>query len=247
MIDYELQKLAALSYIDAELEELQDEFGDLPERVAEKEKRVVRAKEVVDETNEILDRLREFLVEAKATLAEMKEREDVLTKQQFLVRNNKEFDAITNELNTIKYQTSELSTQLSKEIVKESSLMRLLEEQENAFANEKAELDELEKEIRELSSVQDEEVDVFYKKRDKLTPKINEKAMLEYNRVRVFHKDAAVQIRKNSCSGCYSSIPSQLIVEIRNNLDTVRHCENCGRILLPEEFVIDKDLLKEIK
>lgn len=245
-MEYQLHRVAALALIDERLEELHEEFGDLPQKVKDKEKKVLNAKTMVEETKEILEKLKFFVSNAKNTLTELKAQEETLSKQQFAVRNNKEFDAITAELASVKQNQDQLSTQLSKEIVKEDNLAKLLVEQEAAYEQEAAELKELEKEIRELSIQQDDEVAVLYTKRDKVYPTLDEKIAHDYVRIRTFHRDAAVQIKRNSCSGCFSSIPSQIIVEVRNNLNTTRFCENCGRIIIPEEFVIDDELLNSI-
>ncbi|HCN04396.1 MAG TPA: hypothetical protein DIS79_02160 [Bacteroidetes bacterium] len=54
-----------------------------------------------------------------------------------------------------------------------------------------------------------------------------------------------VAIRKNSCSGCYSAIPSQRIMEMKYNREKIHTCENCGRILCTEDEAVDIDTLVE--
>lgn len=248
-MEFQLQRVAALAYIDEKLDELQEDFGDLPLKVQDKEKKVSVFLNTVEETRGILSNIKKFCSTAQLTLKELKEKEENFSKQQFLVKNNKEFDAITSEVTHVKTEYERLENQLRTETVKSENLDRILKDQELEYETEKDELKVLEKEMRELASSQDEEVKDLYIKRDKVFETISKGISVEYNRIRAFHRNAAVQVKRNSCSGCYSSIPPQLLVEIRKteNLDLPKHCEHCGRILIPEEFVIDDDLIESIK
>ncbi len=248
-MEFQLQRVAALAFIDENLDELQEDFGDLPIKVQEKEKKVSVFLATAEETKDILNNIRKFCSTAQLTLKELKEKEENLSKQQFLVRNNKEFDAITNEVTHVKTEYERLENQLRTETVKSENLVRILKDQELEYQTEKAELKVMEKEMRDLASSQDDEVKDLYIKRDIVFETINKTISVEYNRIRAFHRNAAVQVKRNSCSGCYSAIPPQLLVEIRKteNLDIPKHCEHCGRILVPEEFVIDDDLIATIK
>ncbi|MDQ1267270.1 MAG: uncharacterized protein QG635_2424, partial [Bacteroidota bacterium] len=79
-----------------------------------------------------------------------------------------------------------------------------------------------------------------------IVKKVDAQNLKDYDRIRKFHGDAAVRVRKNSCSGCFSLIPQQIIVELRNNLNKLYFCENCGRIMYPEEILITDKLLDEL-
>ena len=48
----QIYKLAALAYIDAELDELEEEFGDLPQQVKDAENKVNERKALADETRQ---------------------------------------------------------------------------------------------------------------------------------------------------------------------------------------------------
>ena len=56
--------------------------------------------------------------------------------------------------------------------------------------------------------------------------------MNTYERIRVAKKGMAVAYCNGGvCSGCFSFIPPQKVVEIRN-MKRLYHCESCGRILV---------------
>lgn len=242
-MENQLLYLASLSKIDQKLDELNDEYGDLPQKVKEQKAKVNELNKLVEETKQILEDVKNFIINSRITLNELKDKEEKLSKQQFKVRNNKEFDAISKEIEHSRTEFSRITTELRTVNVKEENLLLTLEQQVKDLNEAQAELDELLEEEKEISSNQNDELNELSKLKKSIKSKISKKNLEEYKRIRLLHKDAVVLIKKNSCSGCYSNVPPQKIVEIRNNLDHLFYCEHCGRILYPEEIKIDKKIL----
>jgi uncharacterized protein len=245
-MEYQIQYLALLAIIDGRLDELNEEYGDLPLKVKELEKKTESFKELVDETRGILDDIKKFVSVSKVTLVELKTKEEKLAKQQFKVRNNKEFDAITKEIEHLRAEHLGLTDKLRTEALKEENLNRILESQVKEFEESKIELTASQEQLSILASDQNEEVNLLLAKRKRLTKKVNKDSIDEYERIRKYHVDPVVKINKNSCSGCFNSVPPQKIVEIRNQLDKLFFCENCGRILFTEEFTIDESMIEKL-
>jgi|GEM_PF-161834 len=242
----QIKSLATLAYIDEQLDELKDEYGELPDKVRSQEAKVVKLKFMIEETSRLLVDIKAFCSTAKVTLMELKEREEMLAKKQFLVRNNKEFDAVTNEIKFAREEHERLSDRLRTEGLKEENLTKILAEQVSQFETAKIELDYLEQQIKQLSSEQDKTLKDLFKKRDMILSSLNSNPRTHYNRIRVFHNDVVAKIKRDSCSGCYSSLPKQQIVEIRNNFEEVLfYCENCGRMLIGEESFVDESNFDE--
>ncbi|TAL70039.1 MAG: hypothetical protein EPN82_05355 [Bacteroidetes bacterium] len=239
----QIYRLALLSKIDDELDERKEEFGDLPDKLKNIEKRLEEAKIRFEESEQILSDNKKFAANAKVKLKSLKEKEDKLSKQQFLVRNNKEFDAITKEIENIRDEYGKLSTELRTTGIKEENLNAKIDEQKQDVKSIESELKDAKEEFNTITNDQDEDVKLLVKKRKDTLKKINKEFIKEYNRIRDHTLDAAVRVKRNSCSGCFSSIPPQKIVEIRNNLEMIFTCENCGRILYPEDIIInDEDI-----
>lgn len=232
------QLLAYLAIIDRNLDELEEEFGDLPQQVEELEKKNSDLAKTVKETEQILEEVKEFCSVTKVTLEDLKAKEEKLSQQQFQVRNNKEFDAITSEIKHVKEESKMLTEKLRQETIKQQNLERILDEQKAELISSKEELKNIKKELDEVQEEQDEEKAEFEERREKIISKIDKESLAKYERVREYHSDAAVKVKRNSCSGCFSSIPPQLIVEMRSDDDVLYTCENCARILIPEEIEI---------
>jgi predicted nucleic acid-binding Zn-ribbon protein len=117
----QIHYLAALSYVDQKLDELSEEFGDLPDKVKASKRTVDELKAIVEETESILNNVRQFTSNSKVTLQELREKEEQLSKQQFLVRNNKEFDAITKEIEHVRHEHTRLIDELRTVGIKEEN------------------------------------------------------------------------------------------------------------------------------
>ncbi len=241
-----IQNLAALSFVDGRLDELREEYGDLPEKQKNAENKAKDTKALAEETEGILKEIRHFCSTSKVTLVELKSKEEKLAKQQFLVRNNREFDAITNEIETIRKEHEMLSDKLRTEGIKEENLGNILKEQQKNYEQAAKDLEEISSEMEIVTSDQNTEFSQLKDKRDEIAGKVKASTLKEYERVRNQYNDAAVSVKKNSCSGCFSAITPQVIVEMRNNMDKVYFCENCGRLLIPEEVSIDDSVLESI-
>ncbi|MBX3045336.1 MAG: hypothetical protein KIT33_12330 [Candidatus Kapabacteria bacterium] len=237
-MDSQIQCIAILANIDLRLDEMLEDYGDLPDQINKIEMKVNEKKLLVEETEGILAEIKKFVSSAKATLVDLKDKEERLTEQQFKVRNNKEFDAITNEVAHLKSEHEKLSDRLRTEGVKQENLMNILEGQTKEYDEAKKELEDKYEEAQLLSGDQNEELTYLQNKRLDIVKIIQSKFIKDYERIRTMHRDAAVIIKKNSCTGCFSAIPAQIIVEVRNNPNHTYYCENCGRLLLPDDIVV---------
>ena len=106
-----LQNLASLSVVDVRLDELKEDLGDLPKKIKAHEAIVLDKKTKVKETSGFLKDVVNFKTKSSATLQDFVEREKQLAEKQFGVRNNREFDAITKEIEGIK---TEVDTKIRK-------------------------------------------------------------------------------------------------------------------------------------
>jgi predicted nucleic acid-binding Zn-ribbon protein len=231
--------IAQLAMIDDRLDELMEDYGDLPEQIKKKEVKLHEKKIIAEETELILNEIKSFISKAKVTLVELKTKEEKLAQQQFQVRNNKEFDAITNEINHLKTEHEKLSDKMRTEGIKQENLNRIYEDQVKQRKDAQTELDDKYDEVQKLAGDQNDELATLKSTRVEILGILTPKILRDYERVRTIHRDSAVRIRRNSCSGCFSAIPAQIIVENRNSLNDPFFCESCGRILIPEDLYVE--------
>jgi predicted nucleic acid-binding Zn-ribbon protein len=230
-----MTQLAELAAIDLQLDELHEDLGDLPKEVKDSERTVKTRTALAEETQQLLDELLTFRANAHIMLQEIKDKEAHYTEQQFQVRNNREFDAITKEIESLRENRNRINEEQRTSAVKEDNIRQILTQQQQDLADARELLADKERELEELSSGHNNEMKALVERRVELAKTIDSNPLADYERIRTFHTEAAVPLRKNCCSGCFSAVPAQKIVEIRNNLNKLFLCEHCGRILFPEE------------
>ena len=238
-VDYSMQEkimaLYELQKIDSQIDEINKIKGELPLEVQDLEDelaglntRVENINAEIEELNSLTRQRKREVDQAKIMIANYKE-------QQNNVRNNREFDSLTKE---IEYQ--ELEIELAEKRLKEYSAgiksKKAIIEQTNADLEERTIDYKAKKE--ELDSIEAEtaqQVTDLTAKAEKAKEPIDERLLVAYNRIRknVHNGLAVVTVTRDACGGCFNRIPPQRQVDIRQGKKLIV-CEYCGRILVGE-------------
>ena len=241
-VDYSMQEkilaLYELQKIDSKIDEINKVKGELPLEVQDLEDEMAGMKTRIEHINAEIEELNTLSKQRKREVDQAKIMIGNYKEQQNNVRNNREFDAITKE---IEYQ--ELEIELAEKRLKEYSAgvkakKLQLEEVENLsveraadLAAKKAELEGIEAETAPL-------VAEYAAQGERVKEKIDERLLAAYDRIRrnVRNGLAVVTVKRDACGGCFNRIPPQRQVDIRQGKKIII-CEYCGRILVadPEE------------
>jgi len=224
-----------LQSIDDQLDELEELRGDLPNAVEVLEEKISAIKDsVVSKETEQKESLKKRK-ENDNEIEKLKENQKKFKAQLYQVRNNKEYDALTKEID----HTDELISKLEAE---NDALADLSKNLTDEIESVKPQLDELNEELK----VKQADLKVIIKANEKEEAKLREKRkQIEtltkkadhsvYMRIRKAKKGMAVAtIKRSACSGCHNIVPPQRQLEIRRN-NKLFFCEYCGRILVSTE------------
>jgi predicted nucleic acid-binding Zn-ribbon protein len=155
--------------------------------------------------------------------------------QQNNVRNNREYDAITKE---IEYQ--ELEIELAEKHLKEYAVAlknkkAQLEDAEAVVAERNIDLAAKKSELESIEAETADQVAELTAKGEVAKVKIDERLLVAYNRIRrsVRNGLAVVSVKRDACGGCYNRIPPQRQVDVRQGKKLIV-CEYCGRILVAD-------------
>jgi predicted nucleic acid-binding Zn-ribbon protein len=227
-----VKQLIDLQEIDSRFDVLQLQKGDLPLMIEEAEEDLefkIREKQEIEGNIQKgeADR-RMFQMEIEASNEKLKQYEEQLYK----VQTNKEYDAISLEIDTKKMEIKELENKILQSIEEEEELKSKIDEIEDSIMKLNDQLTEYRRELDDIILHTREEEALLKKEREKILTNIDKRYVWQYDRIRKA-KDglAVVPIKRNSCGGCYSAIPPQKIVEIRE-MNRLFTCEYCGRILV---------------
>ena len=86
--------------------------------------------------------------------------------------------------------------------------------------------------LDEANSLIENEEKELVKKKDDYLKKISDESLIEFyeNKKNEYGGLAFAQVSRNCCESCYSSLPPQLIIDIKNQLELVT-CPTCSILL----------------
>ena len=165
-------------------------------------------------------------------LDSLKEQLKKYESQLYQVKTNKEYDAIANETENVKKKINELETAILESTEKIENLTKSNAEIEDVIKKLSEDYDDNNVALQDRISASSEEENLLKHERDIVEKKLSTQQIKAYQRIRSAKKGMAVAYCNGGvCSGCFSFIPPQKVVEIRS-MKRLFHCESCGRILV---------------
>ncbi len=153
--------------------------------------------------------------------------------QQNNVRNNREFDSLSKEIEFQKLEV-ELCEKRIKEFTFEMKNKKEVLENSKALIDErKQDLAAKKKELEDIvSETQTDEEDLIQKAKE-IETIIPERLVTAFKRIRKNARNglAVVTVERNACGGCFNKIPPQRQLDIASHKKVIV-CEYCGRILV---------------
>jgi len=238
-VKQKLADLYELQLVDIKLDSLEELRGDLPLIVNE-----LNAQMKVLQNNIDAKQVDKYSAQTKREENDnqIKLHAENLTKykaQLYKVRNNKEYDALTKEIDFAENGIKELNKEndeLETKILVYSDEINTIEKELEKL---KIEFLEKEEELTKIIQSNEKEESRLREIRNKVAEKIKKLEMNTYCRIRKAKGGIAVaSIVRGACSGCHSVIPSQRQLEIKKNNRTF-NCEACGRILVSAEIALE--------
>ncbi len=236
-VEERLKSLYQLQTVLSEIDRIKQVRGDLPLEVKDLEDNIEGLKTRIDNYTREIDELRKKLTTEKEKIKEAEAKIVRYKEQLDNVRNNREFDLLTKE---VEFQNLEIelcekhindySRVIENKTADIASTRDVLADHEHVLQEKKAELEEIVSETR----MQEEQL------RDKaktLEPRIDERTLTAFKRIRKNARNGLgiVYIQRNACGGCFNRIPPQKQMEIKMHKKVIV-CEYCGRIMIDPEL-----------
>lgn len=223
--------LVELQDVDSQLRELNELLGDLPKKV---NKLLSEEEELINNVASGKSRLKEIglsLNKAEHKMADLKQKIDKLKGQLSLVTSNKQYDALTQEIEYLKEQLNEVELEdLELEEEKESLTNDIKEKEENleSLSND---LSTRRVKLEKLISESSENKSSLEKEREKKLVNIDESVLNRYTQISTAREGlAVVTLEGKACSGCGFVVPAQDVTDIRDK-DFFYNCDVCSRFI----------------
>jgi predicted nucleic acid-binding Zn-ribbon protein len=234
-----LESLLKLQIIDSKLDEIRKVRGDLPAEVQDLEDEIAGYETRIGKYKEELTILNETISKHKQEIKEAERLIEKYQQQQTNVKNNREFEAISKEM-----ELQDLETQVAKKKIRET-LAKIekkeesIEETENALNERNKDLKNKRKELDIIMSESEEDEDKLKKEREKRSKLIEPRLYKPYMKTRENAQNglAVVTVKRDACGGCFNIVPPQRQAEIREKKKIIV-CEHCGRIFADVEEVV---------
>jgi predicted nucleic acid-binding Zn-ribbon protein len=232
-VEDKLRAIYDLQLIDSRIDEIRNVRGELPLEVEDLEDEVAGLSTRSEKLKGELEVIEEQIKGKKIAIDEHKEVIKKYTKQQESVRNNREFNSLTKEV-----EFQELEIQLAEKQIKEmkasiehkkeviSNLKEKLDAKSSHLKHKKSELDAI------MAETQKEEI-FLTEKSAEFASQIEERLLAAYNRIRSSVRNglAVVSIERGASAGSFFTIPPQTQVEIASRKKIITD-EHSGRILV---------------
>jgi len=232
-VEEKLRALYDLQLIDSRIDEIRNMRGELPLEVEDLKDEVAGLTTRLQKLNTELETIEDQIKVKKNDIDTFKESIKKYTEQQKDVRNNREFNSLTKE---VEFQNLEI--ELAEKHIKEFKVS--IEHKKSVLTQTTEKLDaksvHLEHKESELNSIlaeTEKEETLLTQKSQEFAELIEERLLNAYTRIRngVKNRLAVVSIERGASAGSFFTIPPQVQVEIaaRKKIMTDEHS---GRILV---------------
>ncbi len=241
-VEEKLKALFELQMVDSKIDNIKRLRGELPLEVQDLEDEIEGLQTRIQNHEDDLAKHEEGILTKKNEIKDAQALIKKYTEQQNNVRNNREFDSLSKE---IEFQTLEIElcekrikeytvkTEDKKVVIEDSK--GILEDRTGDLETKKAELDSI------TSETQKEEEDLE-KKSLSILEMVEDRLSNAYKKIRGNARNglAVVPVQRDACGGCFNKIPPQRQLDVRSRKKIIV-CEYCGRIL------VDPDMEEEFK
>lgn len=230
-----LQNLTNLQYIDNRIDELKRLRGDLPEEILDIETEITRLEARIKRSKA---EIKDLEVEKSNLELEISEADSLVEKyeeQQLSVRNNREYDALTKEIETQKQIKENAQSRLEEIALQKQELEKMVEESGAKLEETRKMLDEKKSNLDKLIENTKQEEQELLRKREEAVKNLDTRYLRSYERLRkgLNNGMAVVAMEKGSSLGMM--LPPQVQVEVRRK-NKIIFDENSGRIVVDPSF-----------
>ncbi len=247
-VEKKIKALQKLQDIDSKLDDIKKVRGDLPEEVQDLEDEIAGYDTRLSHFKETLANLEQSIVDRKAAIKESEGLIQKYQEQQNNVRNNREFDAISKEI-----ELQELEIKVSEKKIREAGYLiekqnKEIEDLSAIMSDRNIDLDKKKEELTTIMSESEDEEAKLLGTREKAAKGLDDRLFTAYTKLRGNLRNglAVVSVKRDACGGCFATVPPQRQADIREKKKLIV-CEHCGRILVDVEEVIVEEKPKKTR
>ncbi len=239
-----LENLVKLQSIDSELDELIKVRGALPEEVMDLEDEIAGYQTRVDKQNQELSDLEAGISSNKSAIKDAEKLIKKYEEQQMNVRNNREYDAISKEIELQQLEIQILEKRIRESYERIEAKNEEIAQTQGVLSERTKDLDSKKNELEVITQESEDDEKKLLKDREKAVKSVEDRLLKSYDKVRHNMRNglAVVPVKRGACGGCFNIVPPQKQAEIREKKKLIV-CEHCGRILADVEDEIEEEVV----
>lgn len=240
-VEDKLRALYDLQLIDSRVDQIRNVRGELPLEVEDLEDEVAGLNKRIEKQENELSLIEDQIKAKKILIEDSKAAIKKYSEQQKNVRNNREFNALSKEV-----EFQELEIQLAEKNIKEYKAQ--IEQKNEVIGTTKERLSERETHLKHKTSELDailaeteKEEKALLKKSEDFEKEIEERLVKAYKRIRTNVRNglAVVPVERGASGGSFFTIPPQVQVEIAGRKKIIID-EHSGRILVDAQLATEE-------
>jgi predicted nucleic acid-binding Zn-ribbon protein len=241
-VEEKLKALFELQMVDSKIDNIKRLRGELPLEVQDLEDEIEGLQTRMQNFEDDVVKLEEYITNKKNEIKDAQTSIKKYTEQQNNVRNNREFDSLSKE---IEFQTLEIELyekRIKEHTVKIEEKKAVAGESKGLLEDRTGDLEIKNSELNSITSETQKEEEGLEKKSLAIQEVIEDRLRNAYKKIRGNARNglAVVPVQRDACGGCFNKIPPQRQLDVRLRKKIIV-CEYCGRIL------VDNDMEKEFK
>ena len=237
-IEQKLEALYTLQQVDSKIDKIRAYRGELPLEVQDLEDEVAGLETRI---NNFQEDVKKFATEVANYKIKIKEAEALIKKyenQQNNVRNNREYDSISKEIEYQQYDIQLSEKRIREATAKSDEIATKITAAQQRLEERKSDLNIKKEELNSIIEETQKEEESLLKRSAECEGLIEERLLVAYKRIRKNARNglAVVGINRDACGGCFNKIPPQHQLDICTHKKIIV-CEYCGRILVDKEII----------
>ena len=240
-VEEKLQNLYELQRIDTEIDKIKTLRGELPLEVQDLEDEIAGLETRIENLKVELGELDKTSSTRKMDIKKAEEAIKKYSEQLDNVRNNREYDALSKEI-----EFQKLEIELQEKRIREAQKAKaekeaLMEESKKRYEDKVSDLEAKKGELNDIINETHKDEESLQTKSEELAATIDERLLTAYRRIHSNARNglAVVTVDRDACGGCFNKIPPQRQLDIRSRKKIIV-CEYCGRILI-DKYICDYD------
>ena len=235
-----LKALYDLQMVVSEIDKIKILRGELPLEVQDLEDEIAGLETRIDNFRAELKECEDIITGRKLDIENSKALTIKYKEQQDNVRNNREFDYLSKEL-----EFQGLEMEFAEKKIREAQAMAKaksdeMEGAEDHLSERRKDLDLKKQELEEIIAETRTEEETLREKAKQIETLIEPRLLAAFKRIRKSARNglSVVSVQRDACGGCFNKIPPQRQMDIRMGKKIIV-CEYCGRIMIDPDMTAE--------